>query len=266
MKKFMLCIALYLACCSLDAQNLFRMPAYFNTGAELIDETFREVFVIVRQNYALQDASGQRFGRGGEPYFNLVDFIGVKTEEGILLFDDVTTPWLYDKEFQSYKDKYEPYMNLSSVLDISGTKILLDSLSIDENNFQSNNSWYCLKDSLFTIGVLVSHADTISSNGWLIWMSLKSDKVEKPVLHISKKEINKDKKGLVEDVIAPDLSGIVLGGLFVTPQSNIPGTLSFVVEAIMVRKDKTNWAVVPLHKINAPNDSHELTPLYNNEK
>ena len=235
-------------CCMSYGQTTFRMPASLNAGSEMVEDAIESTIVTIRQDYALEDRSGQRFGRGGGSCFNSADHFGFQTTEGLLVFDDILTPWADDPDILPYMDDYTPVV-ISTVVDSSKVTVLDGACLI--------------KDSLYTQGLVVSRKGSLSKSGWFVWMTGRGDSY---ALSIYRKDMPGQSDSGEIIVLPPDMADPIIGGFYVTPDISAPGTISFSLEAYFkpCAGDPSRWSVVSL-KTNEVKKSAGtgLTPLTN---
>lgn len=262
MKKF----SLLIICLSVHiisyAQTTFKFPTSLNTGSELIEIALENTFISLFQDYALEDKDGQRFGRGGESCFNSIEYFGISTNEGVLFFNDIMEPWASDEEFTNYKEAYKPFL-ISSKIGLFG-KSEKELISINDSTYNNfDNKYYFLSDSLYNKGLFVNKSDSLSQNGWFVWITLNQEKSKKLSLNIYKRELPKENINGNIVVKDPNLGSNIMGALYITPVSIIPGMLQFKLEAIICHtKDTQDWVVVPIGNSNEKKPSKKsLTPL-----
>lgn len=252
-------------------QSTFKFPANLNTGAELIELAMSETVILLEQDYALQDASGQRFGREGQPRFNSVPFIGIQTTEGIVFQEDISKPWLYDADFQLYQESYTPCLSETRMSVINTAK--QDTVSISDSLvYAVEDKYFILQDSTYNCGLVINTKREPSSNGWFVWITQKKDEDNIIGFNAFKREFPQpDEQGCVS-IKQPNVQEIILGGFYVVPFNNGPGTLGFYLDAVFVR-NKTDIQKWDISRIVEPaviiKDSAGLTPIDNlleNEK
>lgn len=252
-------------------QSTFKFPANLNTGAELIELAMSKTVILLEQDYALQDASGQRFGRDGQPRFNSVPFIGIQTTEGIVFQEDISKPWLYDADFQPYQESYTPCLSETRMSVINTAK--QDTVSISDSLvYAVEDKYFILQDSTYNCGLVINTKREPSSNGWFVWITRKKDEDNIIGFNAFKRELPQpDEQGCVS-IKQPNVQEIIIGGFYVVPFNNGPGTLGFYLDAVFVR-NKTDIQKWDISRIVEPaviiKDSAGLTPIDNlleNEK
>lgn len=260
MKKINLVIICLTLCLVTNAQT-FKLPSNLNTGAELVELTLKHTFVSLHQDYALEDNDGQRFGRGGGPCFNSIEYIGIATNEGVLFFNDIMHPWEKDVEFTRYKESYKPFLISSKIGFLGNDKT--NNIAISDsivNNY--DNKYYILPDSVYNQGLIINKTDTLTQNGWFVWITTNKKSAQKVSFNIYKKELPKENlngKILVKD---PNIAENMLGALYITPVVSSPGKLQFKLEAIICKdNDSQDWVVVPIGQSQNKKDNVSLTPL-----
>lgn len=266
MKKLsfvIVCLSIYVIS---YGQTTFKFPSGLNTGAELVEKTIESTFILLYQDYALENKDGQRFGRGGGSCFNSIEYIGIATNEGVLFFDDIMQPWMSDKEFADYKDAYKPFL-ISTSVSLLETEYKEDIPIKDSIYKNVENKYYILEDSTYSRGLIIDKTDSISRNGWFVWITLDHKASKKLSLNIYKRELPEEDINGKITVKEPNLGNNILGALYITPLISGPGVLQFKLEAVISKdKDAQNWIITPVATCNKKNICQKsLTPLENIE-
>lgn len=253
-------------------QTMFKMPANLNTGADLVEQALENIFISVHQSYALEDENGQRFGRGGGPCFNSIEHIGIETTKGVIFFENVTKPWDYDDDFSKYRAKYKPYIIETKIGRTNSHKV--DSLCVADSMFVSKGKYFILQDRHHENGLEASSVDSLSKDGWFIWVTTSKKNEKKVAINAYKREVPEINKDGVIEIVQPNLTDKIIGAFYVAPFVSKPGVLQFKIEAIMSRLDSAQkWELIPIiidnarTSINDNGDNNEnLTPIKNEEE
>ncbi|CAN5587326.1 hypothetical protein BH23BAC1_BH23BAC1_25460 [soil metagenome] len=80
---------------------------FLNQKKGVLQECLEKGLVIIEQQYAAKDASGQLFGREGKEYFNFQYYIGAFAEDKIVIPAEASNPGLSDFAFVSFVDQYK---------------------------------------------------------------------------------------------------------------------------------------------------------------
>ena len=75
---------------------------------QLIEKAIREGVFCIEKGYQIQDSNLNAFGRNNKEEFSSFYSLGIKTNKGYILSHQAIYPWLFDKDFEEYKDSYTP--------------------------------------------------------------------------------------------------------------------------------------------------------------
>lgn len=243
MRKIYLIIALAFVSLTSNAQ-LFNFSLRTN-NQQVIDIALDGAFAKVNQSYELCDTiSNEHFGRNDNNYFSIIPFLGIETERGLCVPIEIMKPWLMDKDFDEYQNRYQPL--------VTGTKYsTLNSKSAQIRSFNTPiiADSICDGVAIFSDTTFVNRGlkvDTIqgSKDGWLIWLSTtgtlnECDSIKITSIHKTI-EISTDDKLSVD---APDNIGTNVGGIFITPSQTNVGQVTFLLSGILV-KSEDEWNLV----------------------
>lgn len=242
---------------------------------QLIDEALAGAFVKVNQSYELCDTvKDEHFGRNGEDYFNIIPFLGINTEKGLVFPSAILEPWTYDGDFDEYKGQYKPITSSSKISVLNTNEDLGLAISEATVSGKSITKLLCvLNDTIQNQNGLA--VDTVPGlkNGWLIWLSSNTNLVETDSVRFTslKKEIEVPINGGYLHIDKPEISETAYGGVFVTPVQTSIGQLTFTLTGVMVL-DEEGWGLdfpfiqktkesKPLTPINGLPDRGKLNPL-----
>ena len=230
----------------------FASAQMFNFGfktssQQFIEDAINGSIVCIEQKYALSDSiTGEEFGRNELDYFNFVDYIGFKTDKGIITYSEILTPWENDQAFSKYKGKYKPILKTTILRAINDG----DSISSTvPQNFPSLLQYLkgivLSSDSLSAMKGL--QIDTIAGikNGWEIWRTRKGngEKIDSVSYKCIKQQIEIPTDGSRINIALPDVDNEVLGGIYVTPKVTAPGQLTFYLNGVLTCMDG-NWSLI----------------------
>ena len=71
---------------------------------QLIEKAIREGVFCIEKGYQIQDSNLNAFGRNNKEEFSSFYSLGIKTNKGYILSHQAIYPWLFDKDFEEYKD------------------------------------------------------------------------------------------------------------------------------------------------------------------
>lgn len=261
-KHITLIMVLFAGLLSANAQ-IFNFSLRTN-NQQLIDKALEGGFVRINQSYELCDTvNDAHFGRDGKDYFSIVPFVGVETERGLIFPSATLSPWIYDRDFEEYRDQYKPSVTNSKVSLLNSPDKAVRSISevVLGENLSDHLSY--LKDSTQTVAGF--SVDTVpgAKDGWLIWITSDDNLAESDSVKYNsiKKDIEVPTDGGFLRLEKPELSGTVYGGIYVTPVQTGVGSISFTLTGVMVL-DEEGW-VLDFPFIETVKESKILTPIQN---
>ena len=264
-----------------DAQML-----NLKTGSDaLVEDAVKDAIVVIDSKYCILDTeSNQKYGRNGQEYFNILKFIGCKTDNGIIVSETALNPWDKDKAFDKYRNnkKYEPLLDESlTIQSLSGGNESIINISniVSLNN---DSTLACIKTKETQAdGLLLSDNPDAASN-WMIWIEENSENENKessmPTLSTIKKNIDLTNGEVAVD--SPNPTRSYKGGFYISAKVVTVGIVEFSLAGMTIIKD-CKWTVVPINdrtftkstdspslketpEIIAPEE--DLTPVKGNEK
>lgn len=244
---------------SVDAQ-IFNFSLRTN-NQQLIDMALNGAFVRINQSYELCDtAKNEHFGRNGEDYFSIVPFIGIKTELGLVIPSAIQTPWKYDKDFEGYENQYKP-MITDSEISLLNSPNKPTTISFPIDCIKLTDKLCCYKDTVQSISGFKVDSASGEKDGWIIWITGNSSLAKKDSVKYNsiKKNIDVPTDGKSIHIEQPEFSGIVYGGIYVTPiQMNI-GQISLMLTGIIVANGE-EW-MIDFPFVEVPKMTSKLTPI-----
>lgn len=251
------------------AAQIFNFSLRTN-NQQLIDEALDGAFVRINQSYELCDTTtDERFGRGGRDYFNIVPFIGVLTEEGLVFPTASMQPWDKDIDFDDYRDSYKPLPCASELTLFRDGKseiyVPRDSLSAAKG----------MTSGLMLLPVKTGGneglvLDTVPGlkNGWLVWLSSESNLIEADSLEYTsfRKEIEVSANGEMIQLENPEITGKIYGGLYIVPVRTAPGKLTFSISGIAVEDGEAWFLEFPFITARTMKEPRLLTPIAGSSK
>lgn len=245
----------------MDAQ-IFNFSLRTN-NQQLIDEALSGAFVKINQSYELCDTiTNKHFGRDEKDYFNIVPFIGVETEQGLIFPTSCLSPWTYDKDFEKYKSKYKPQATQTKLNVLNGKDGMLT------RNIKSPITGSAISEDLCVFNDSTHKncglkIDTISGkkNGWLIWLSSTSNLSNTDSVRFTsiKKTIQVPLEGELLPLDKPEISENVYGGVYVTPVQSCIGQITLALTGVIVANEDGWHLDCPFIKMNEENET--LTPI-----
>jgi len=229
---------------------------------QLIDKALDGALVRINQSYELCDTvKNEHFGREGKDYFSIVPFIGIKTERGIVASSALQTPWKYDKDYEDYENQYKPIVRDSKMSLLNSSDKTIVSMSSSTECVGITNKLCCLDDSVQSISGLKVDSASGAKNGWIIWLTGNSNLVENDSVKYNsiQKDIDVPIDGESIHLEQPEFSGMVYGGVYVTPIQTAIGQITFTLTGIIV-SDEQGWTL-DFPFIKTPKSTSKRTPI-----
>ena len=230
---------------------------------QLIDKALSGAFVRINQSYELCDTvKVEHFGRDGKDYFNIVPFIGVKSEEGIVFPSLALTPWANDCDFDKYKDRYKPLATKSSISLLNIEEEQASKYSGSPIGGLAMTKYLCtMVDTIQMVKGLNVDSIPGRKDGWFIWLSSNQNLAETDSVKFTsiKKDLEVPDDGEFLRIDTPEISGTVHGGIYVIPTQTAVGQITFTLTGIMV-SDEEGW-ILDFPFITERRENKPLTPI-----
>ncbi len=226
-----------------------------SNNQQLIENAIAESYVLVQQKYLLEDTvSKQQFGRNGASYFGSVQALAIRTNKGLVMWQECLTPWSVDENFTPYQGQYAPLI-CESLIQLKDNKEIKEEkqsslITIDNSIAYSNNLYgYVGASDWFNEGL---HWDTSQGekDGWVIWFTSATS-----TLHIDsiqllalKKPVTVDSDTTMIQVDKP-VGKNILGGIYVTPQFSGLGRIDFSLSGVVIPQDDAYQLIFPFHAV-----------------
>lgn len=218
--------------------------------SDLLFKAVSPALKIVKQQYRLKK-DGDFFGRNNKPHFGESFSLGVKVAGGTILQNEVLYPWLNDKDYKDVNEagKYTPVLYESYQKSVIGG-------DYEKVDFELNTPYVkpVGKDSLLYIHSDVYsdfglNMDTASGekNGYMLWVYETDGKCDYKV------EVLNLQASVEATVIPmkPSSPSKVLGGVYVIPVNERPGTISFYLVGVASTCNNKDWSLKLLTKDDA---------------
>lgn len=205
---------------------------------------------IIKQQYRLKK-DGDFFGRNNKPHFGESFSLGVKVAGGTILQNEVLYPWVNDKDYKDVNEagKYTPVLYDSYQKSVIGG-------DYEKVDFELNTPYVkpVGKDSLLYIHSDVYsdfglNMDTASGekSGYMLWVYETDGKCDYKVEALNL-------QATVEATVIPMKTSSpskVLGGVYVIPVNERPGTISFYLVGVASTCNNKDWSLKLLTKDDA---------------
>lgn len=252
-----------------------------SVGQQYVENAVRTGLFLTKHSFRICDEkSGDLFGLDGKDEFGSQYAFGVKVPGGILLTNRSVCPWLYDVNFEKYKDDYSPvlFQALYSGLEETPKYDLLD-YEYDKKEVVVDTAVYRFMSSTFDGKGFTLDNTTGKKDGWIIWVvahenSNSESNVQLDFL-VYRKEITVNKNGQWIEVDKPDGKQKILGGIYVVPTFKEVGIIEFQLCGVLAQAN-TSWRIYcpfigksesKIEQIdNQQSSEAELTPIGKSKK
>jgi len=223
---------------------------------QLIEKAIREGVFCIEKGYQIQDSNLNAFGRNNKEEFSSFYSLGIKTNKGYILSHQAIYPWLFDKDFEEYKDSYTPIpLNSKFTYNNFDIKLQKDTSSISQDSLV-----YLITDKEnnldgFDIGEIAPN-----TQGWLSWIYVNDSSLS--LVTRTKKIDSVGNEVLEEPQNSLKTPGRLIGAVFVVPTFEI-GVIRFQVCGVVVQKEDSWILTFPFYKAEkkVSNSSTNLTPI-----
>lgn len=228
--------------------NDFSLPSSVDGLQEIFKETIKPGLFIVKTGFQICDKeSGELFGLNGKDDFGESYGIGIKTPDGIVLYDRSVRPWRYNKKFGKYMEKYDPIFTQPMYKSVS-TNSQLSSLDLDMATGTTlvDSTLYKFDSPTFDKVGFNLNEETGKQLGWMVWITAKgTDNItdaEKIEYTVSRQEYEIFGRGENLSIDQPDIDQQILGGVFLVPRVSGPGLLQISISGIAIPVNE-NWCL-----------------------
>lgn len=218
--------------------------------SDLVFKAVAPALKIIKQQYRLKK-DGDFFGRNNKPHFGESFSLGVKVSGGTILQNEVLYPWVNDKDYKDVNEagKYTPVLYDSYQKSVIGG-------DYEKVDFELNTPYVKSvgKDSLLYIHSDVYsdfglNMDTASGekSGYMLWVYEADGKCDYKVEALNL-------QASVESTVIPMKTSSpskVLGGVYVIPVNERPGTISFYLVGVASTCNNKDWSLKLLTKDDA---------------
>lgn len=218
--------------------------------SDLVFKAVAPALKIIKQQYRLKK-DGDFFGRNNKPHFGESFSLGVKVAGGTILQNEVLYPWVNDKDYKDVNEagKYTPVLYDSYQKSVIGG-------DYEKVDFELNTPYVKSvgKDSLLYIHSDVYsdfglNMDTASGekSGYMLWVYETDGKCDYTVEALNL-------QASVESTVIPMKTSSpskVLGGVYVIPVNERPGTISFYLVGVASTCNNKDWSLKLLTKDDA---------------
>ena len=156
-------------------------------------------------------------------------------------------PWLYDVNFDKYKNDYTPvlFQALYSGLEETATYNLLD-YEYNEKEVVVDTAVYRFMSNTFDGKGFILDNTTGKKDGWIVWIIAREDSNSEDNIQLDfliyRKEITISKNGQSFEADKPEGKLNILGGIYVVPTFKEIGIIEFQMCGVLALKN-TSWRI-----------------------
>lgn len=280
MKNIILTILITISCTA-NAQLIDFNFSLSTDNQELIRKSLEKSLIIVNSSYQLKDTvTNEYYGRLGRDEFGHIYSIGIKVKGGYYLSDKAVRPWMYDSNFNRYKETHLPVFYKIYYKELQDS--ILTEIEKRPEHLQTEvypQQFYFRKDStLFKGEGFEPKCQTGKADGWLVWLVAdkpitESDSITSTSYIIYRKTLEIKEGHQEHNIDAPSTDKTIWGGIYVVPEPTGIGQITFRLSGVLVEKEG-KWAVLTAVNQNSNecaiiNDENEgndtLTPIRKEE-
>jgi hypothetical protein len=202
----------------------------------LVTKAIDGAVYLVRQEYLLESASGERMGRGILNYFGKEYTIGVLVDRDLWIPTYVRKPWQSDPNFAEYKDEYEPLCSYTKIKPINSEEeyrvfeVKEMNMSNCLTSFQPGFRGLTMSDSLpSTLKLLLYYVEAGASPD--------ESEIKSTTINLNSVKWNEQGMAEIDDVKFKDRQ--VLGGAVFTEKVSL-GRIDIELVALYAQ-EKDNW-------------------------
>lgn len=219
-----------------------------SVGQQYVENAVRTGIVLTKHSFRICDEkSGDLFGLDGKDEFGSQYAFGVKVPDGILLTNRSVCPWLYDVNFEKYKDEYSPVLFQASYSGLEGTpKFDLLDYEYDKKEVLVDTAVYRFMSSTFGGKGFTLDNTAGKKDGWTVWVIARensnSDSNVQLDFLVYRKEITVSRNGQSFEVDKPDGKLNILGGIYVVPTFKEVGIIEFQLCGVLALTN-ASWRI-----------------------
>lgn len=230
--------------CTMLMLPLTGMGQLFQSSTQqMIESAIKPAFVIVEQSYQLQDSTGQRFGRYGQPEFGKAIGLGILVDSAVIVSEKVAQPWKGDENYQRFRNDYTPHLYQISCKEIGDSMAATVDSARCEGRQVAPGSFALQPYPKAKRGLSVTKPQG-QTNGWVVLLCANgSDSLNNVKYTIYKKTLDVQPDTTSYALELPQQDAKVLTGVYVVPKTVGVGVISFEL-AGFVNKDGDAWKIM----------------------
>lgn len=221
-----------------------------NVRAQILDQTLKNAFMLVSQEYQVEDVSipGSRYNWGDNQWFGKNTSFLVRLTEGFITTKNIVLPTEDDENFKSLQGEFNPIMNKTSVLRIGDTGWQVENTFQPKSEKELDNGLHYVTDSQWGEGGLHRATGVGKKNVYVVWLEVGEDdpaSAKSIRFKPTQTELEIVKDSTVYDLNAPNSNGQIMGGIVVEAITDGMGQLSFALWGVAVKNgDKYQMALL----------------------
>lgn len=216
---------------------------------ELVSKIAKDGAFILAQSYQLEDSVGKFFGLSGNKEFGSESSLAFKVKNGYILYDIARVPWNYNSRFAKLKKRYTPVLFPSQYSELKN-EARYDSINYNEaaiSTIYPEQIYGMKSDIFFNDGFSVNHHSG-QTEGYLVWYIIPSgvdlnSSTNLDIVVVPQKLEISDDRSKEYSITKPQMDGIVLGGLFLSPELSSVGRIDFIINGIII-EDADEWKLI----------------------
>jgi len=224
---------------------------------------------LIRQQYRLE-RNGEFFGKNKKPFYGETYTLGIKIAGGTIIHRDVLLPWENDEDYKRVNSsgKYKPVHFRSmhhNVNEKEWESVDLELGTQYTSPLSTDSLLFRHTDATRDFG-LPEDSTTGFKRGYLIWAysttnlqdSTMQVKLQSSVIAI---DVRLDSTSIG---LRPEIRENLLGGLFVVPKVELPGTIRILLAGVAAKTSHKEWVLKPMRI--ALNEVTNIDEIKNTDK
>lgn len=247
----------------------------FTTGGEqsttiqLIDQTVKNAFFLVSQEYQVEDASipGSRYNWGDAQWFGKNTSFMVRLTDGFITTQNIVEPQKDDENFKSLQGTFNPIMSKTSVLRVGDNEWSVEKTFNPKGNETLANNLHYVTDPEWGKGGLQRATGTGKKQVYVVWMEVgEGDPAKSITLKTIPTEIDIVQDSTLYDLKTPS-GNRIMGGIVVEAVTDGMGQLNLALLGVAVKNgNKYQMALLGSDMGKKPSDGQHQEDNDNKDK
>ncbi|WPP49135.1 hypothetical protein [Catalinimonas niigatensis] len=217
----------------------------------LVSKAIDGAVYLVRQEYLLESASGERLGRGILSYFGKEYSIGVLVDRDLWIPSYVREPWVNDPNFEEYENEYEPICSYTKIKQINSEK---DYRAFEIKDINLSNALTSFQPGVRGLNATDSLPQKVKLQLYYVEANETPDEsqIKSTTIHLNALKWDKQGKAEIDDLRFKDR--MVLGGAVFTEKVSL-GRIDIELVALYTQ-EKDNWILQSVSPILLKNNTN----------